>query len=356
VVVDVRVAESVVAGAIPGARNIPLEELRDRLDEIPRDRRFWCTARWGCGGYLACRVLSQKGFNCRNLSGGYKTYLMAKNQTAKQPSGPLRDDTGEKTPPPAKPAAAPPTVAKRVDARGLQCPGPILALKEAVDSVRVGDSVEILTSDTAFCNDLPAWCRTTGHTLVEVTPGAGENRAIVKKAAAGVSVLPTTCPAPQGAGQQGMTIVVFSNDFDRAVAAFIIANGAVAMGLKPTLFFTFWGLNILRRDNPPPVSKNLVEKMFGWMMPRGPEKLALSKMQMAGMGLAMIKGIMRQKKVPALGDLIQSARQGGARLVACSMSMDLMGIKREELIEGIEEGGVAMYLGAASAGQVNLFI
>jgi peroxiredoxin family protein/TusA-related sulfurtransferase len=247
-------------------------------------------------------------------------------------------------------------VANRVDACGLQCPGPILALKEAVDSVRVGDSVEILTSDIAFCNDLPAWCRTTGHTLVEVTPGAGENRAIVKKAVAGASALPTTCPAPQGAGQQGMTIVVFSNDFDRAVAAFIIANGAVAMGFKPTLFFTFWGLNILRRDNPPPVSKNLVEKMFGWMMPRGPEKLALSKMQMAGMGLAMIKGIMRQKKVPALGELIQSARQGGARLVACSMSMDLMGIKREELIEGIEEGGVAMYLGAASAGQVNLFI
>ena len=367
---DVRTGAEVAAGAIPGAHNISVDELRSHLDEIPRDREILVYCQVGLRGYLASRILTQKGFNCRNLTGGYKTYLMARQQTGKLPAAPLQDDSGVKSggsrsvPAGTAPAggnasccavsASP--VAKRVDARGLQCPGPILALKEAVDSLQVGESVEILTSDTAFCSDLPAWCRTTGHTLVEVSPmNGGGNRSVVRKAATASGSVPAACSVSPSVSK-GMTIVVFSNDFDRAVAAFIIANGAVAMGLKPTLFFTFWGINILRRDNPPPVRKTLVEKMFGWMMPRGPEKLALSKMQMAGMGLAMIKGIMRQKKIPALGDLIQSARQGGARLVVCSMSMDLMGIKREELIEGVEEGGVAMYLGAASTGQVNLFI
>ena len=152
------------------------------------------------------------------------------------------------------------------------------------------------------------------------------------------------------------TIVVFSGDFDKAMAGFIIANGAAAMGSKVTMFFTFWGLNVLRRAEAVSVKKNLIERMFGWMMPRGADKLALSKMQMGGMGLAMIKGIMRKKNVASLGDLIASARAAGVRMVACTMSMDLMGIKKAELIDGVEEGGVAAYLDSAEAGNVNLFI
>ena len=128
------------------------------------------------------------------------------------------------------------------------------------------------------------------------------------------------------------------------------------MGFEPTLFFTFWGLNVLRKDEPVTVEKSFVEQMFGFMMPRGAERLALSKMHMAGMGRAMIKGIMKQKNVASLPELIKSAQAAGVRLVSCTMSMDLMGIKREELIDGVEEGGVATYLDRAGAGNVNLFI
>jgi peroxiredoxin family protein len=166
-------------------------------------------------------------------------------------------------------------------------------------------------------------------------------------------------PSPavvHGPTSKKKTIVVFSGEFDKAMAAFVIANGAASMGSEVTMFFTFWGLNVLRRPEGAKVQKNLIERMFGWMMPRGAEKLALSKMHMGGMGLSMIKGIMRAKKVPMLSEFIGAARHAGVKLVACNMSMDLMGIKKEELIDGVEEGGVAMYLNAAENGTVNLFI
>ena len=123
-----------------------------------------------------------------------------------------------------------------------------------------------------------------------------------------------------------------------------------------TLFFTFWGLNVLRKSGPVTVKKNWIEKMFGIMMPKGASKLPLSQMHMGGMGLAMIKGIMKKKNVMKLDDLIAQARFSGVRLVACTMTMDLMGIKREELIDGIEEGGVAMYVDHLSDSSANLFI
>jgi peroxiredoxin family protein len=162
---------------------------------------------------------------------------------------------------------------------------------------------------------------------------------------------------PQIPGKEaGTTMVVFSNDLDRALAAFIIANGSAAMGMPVTMFFTFWGLNILRRDNAVPVRKTLLERMFGFMMPRGSRKLILSKMHMAGMGTAMMKGIMKSKRVSTLPELIEMAQKAGVRMVACSMSMDVMGIHREELVDGIEVAGVADYLGSASGSSTNLFI
>jgi peroxiredoxin family protein len=152
------------------------------------------------------------------------------------------------------------------------------------------------------------------------------------------------------------TIIVFSNDLDKVIAAFVIATGAAAMGSQVTLFFTFWGLNVLRRNEVVSVNKNLVERMFGWMMPKGPHQLTLSKMNMAGAGTKMIKAIMKKKNISSLPEFMQMAQESGVKLVACTMSMDLMGIKKEELIDGIELGGVAMYLEQADQGHVNLFI
>lgn len=152
------------------------------------------------------------------------------------------------------------------------------------------------------------------------------------------------------------TMIVFSGDLDKAMAAFIIANGAASMGDDVTMFFTFWGLNILRRAQKVRVQKSMIEKMFGWMMPRGPEKLKLSKMNMGGLGSSMMRSIMRQKNVYSLNELMESAQAMGVQLIACTMSMDIMGIKKEELIDGIEYAGVATYLANADEGNVNLFI
>ncbi len=153
-----------------------------------------------------------------------------------------------------------------------------------------------------------------------------------------------------------LSMVVFSGDLDKVLAAFIIANGAAAMDTPVTMFFTFWGLNVLRRQEAVPVKKKLVEQMFGWMMPRGAEKLTLSKMNMAGMGTMMMKRVMQQKNVYSLPKLMETAREAGVHLVACTMSMDVMGIRAEELVDGVEFGGVASFLDAADRSRTTLFI
>lgn len=152
------------------------------------------------------------------------------------------------------------------------------------------------------------------------------------------------------------TIIMFSGDLDKAMASLIIANGAAAMGDDVTIFFTFWGLNVLRKAQKIKVKKAFMEKMFGAMMPRGADKLGLSKMNFGGAGTAMMKSIMKKKNVSSLPELLESAQAMGVKLIACTMSMDVMGIKKEELIEGVELAGVATYLGEADNANVNLFI
>ncbi|NLY49445.1 MAG: hypothetical protein GX062_00320 [Firmicutes bacterium] len=156
--------------------------------------------------------------------------------------------------------------------------------------------------------------------------------------------------------QNKKTLIVFSGDLDKALAAFIIANGAAAMGSEVTMFFTFWGLNILRRAKGVHVKKSFLERLFGSMMPRGANKLGLSKLNFGGLGAKLMKFIMKQKNVNTLPELIEQAQALGVKMVACSMSMDVMGIRPEELIEGIEYAGVATYLGEADEANVNLFI
>ncbi len=156
--------------------------------------------------------------------------------------------------------------------------------------------------------------------------------------------------------KQKTTIVLFSGDMDKAMAAFIIANGAAAYDHEVTIFFTFWGLNALRKDEAVRTNKGLLEKAFGWIMPRGANKLGLSKMQFAGMGPKMIKHVMKKHNALSLPQLIELAREQGVKLVACTMTMDLLGLQKEELLDGIQYAGVAAYLGDASEGKVNLFI
>lgn len=152
------------------------------------------------------------------------------------------------------------------------------------------------------------------------------------------------------------TIVLFSGDYDKAMAAYIITNGAAAYDHEVTIFHTFWGINTLRKQKPADVKKGILEKMFGWMMPRGAERLGLSKMQMAGMGPRMIKHVMNKHNALTLTQLIEMAQEQDIKLVSCTMTMDLLGLQKEELLDGIEYAGVAAYLADAEDGNVNLFI
>ena len=185
-----------------------------------------------------------------------------------------------------------------------------------------------------------------------------ENIVTLQKGTDGCCASPESeaCCTSGQALPQGKTIIVFDGDMDKVMASLIIANGAAAMGRKVTMFYTFWGLNALRKDRPVSVKKTVVEKMFGAMMPRGLKKLKLSNMNMMGMGKSMMQMVMRQKNVSSLEELMRQAMANGVKMIACTMSMDVMGIKEEELIDGVEFAGVATYLGDAECANVNLFI
>jgi len=170
------------------------------------------------------------------------------------------------------------------------------------------------------------------------------------------AVQPENTLSERGSLPAAKTIVVFSGDLDRALASFVIANGAAAMGHQVTMFFTFWGLNILRRRPDKPVKKNLVERMFGFMLPQGANELKLSQLNMGGMGTAMMKAVMKSKNIDPLPKLIESAISAGVRILACQMSMDMMGIKQEELIDGTEVAGVATYISETDKANASLFI
>jgi len=347
---DVRTPIENKGGTIPGAVNIPVDDLRDRLDEIPKDKEILVTCQVGLRGYIACRILSQNGFDCKNLTGGYKTY-QAFADSLPIPAmleKDMRADTGEggkQVNPPEEPHH----IAKHIDAMGLQCPGPIMRLSEELQTVAVGQAVTISTNEPGFGADIAAWCHSTGNMLAKVETDKGVITATILKGKGIVSVEGT-------ASKKKKSIVVFSNEFDKMMAAFIIANGAVSMNSEVTLFFTFWGLNALMKPEKVKTQKTLTENMFSRMMPRGSEELTLSKMHMGGLGLKMMKGIMKDKNVESLPDLITSAMKNGVKLVACAMTMDIMGIKKEELIDGVQVGGVASYLDHAENGNVNLFI
>ena len=225
-----------------------------------------------------------------------------------------------------------------LDCCGMQCPGPIMEVYRNIESMDQGDILKVRASDPGFSKDIVSWCRRTGNTLVSNGKDGVEYVACIRKGTSESDVVPAEGSKVVDT-PQGKTIIVFDGDMDKVLASFIIANGALAMGRPVTMFFTFWGLTALRKNQKLPIKKTFMEKMFGMMLPRGPQKLKLSKMNMGGMGTAMMKGIMKDKNIDA-----------------CSMSMDVMGIREEELIDGVEIGGVGTYLGEAEESNVNLFI
>lgn len=155
---------------------------------------------------------------------------------------------------------------------------------------------------------------------------------------------------------KSLTLVLMTGDFDYTMAAFIIANGALAMGKDVTMFVTFWGLDAIKKPVIDTAGKNFLEKMVTMMRPKGPTKLATSKMNFAGIGPKLFSYMMGKKKVESLPSLIGMAREFGLRIIACEMSMDVMGLKKEDLIDGVELGGVASFLSSSYDSNTTLFI
>lgn len=349
---DVREQEEQAVGGIDGSHNIPLAQLRSRLAELPRDKKILVNCASGQRSYFATRLLRQKGFNAYNLSGGFKTYKLGVTVHSEPKLMEVKPVVNTEVDP-AKVAE----VGKnyQVDACGLQCPGPILKLYTKVKEMADGDQVTVRATDLGFARDVEAWAKSTGNRLLSLETKAGEITAVVQKGTAEAVQL-NPVQAPKHTAGQDLTMVVFSGDLDKAIAAFIIANGFASLGQQATLFFTFWGLNVLKKPQAPALKKTFIEKMFGWMLPRGANKLKLSQMHMMGAGTAMIKGIMRKYNVDSLPEMIKTAQANGVKLLACQMSMELMGIRQEELIDGVELAGVATMAAAASNSNTHFFI
>jgi len=381
-IVDVRTAEEFALGAVPGAVCIPNTELRRRLAEVPKDKTVVVYCGVGLRGYLAERILRQNGWtDVHNLTGGYKTWQTAVEKQdnpgahlGRTFSGPSpvsqtpAENAGSRT------AADMPTMYDEstgnpkgliktgagktihIDACGLQCPGPIMRLKSEMDHVEEGTRILVSATDPGFARDVQSWAKLTNNLLVSLEHSGAKVEAVLEKTSGQAQFLAGAGTGVTRHGPGGASLIVFSNEFDKALASFVLANGAASVGKKVTMFFTFWGLSVIMKKEKPSVSKDFMGRMFGLMLPKNSSDLPLSQMNFGGMGPAMMRSRMKSKNVDQLEVMINAALSAGVRLVACQMSMDIMGVTKEELINGVEIGGVATYMEAASESNVNLFV
>lgn len=347
--IDVRTPDEFMLGSLQGAVNIPLDNLRERIAEIPSDKPVWVFCGIGLRGYLASNILRERGYQeVRNLIGGLKTYKAAVAKV--QPPHGNEKQAQEPEAAVSIPVAEPKKVLT-VDACGIQCPGPVLKLKKSMEELSEGERLEIRATDIGFPRDAEAWCRTTGHHFLSSSSSNGVYTVCLEKATMGKVEAPKTAIS-----EQGKTFILFSDDLDKTLATFVLANGAAATGKKVTIFFTFWGLNAIKKESKPKVKKDIFGKMFGAMLPSDSRHLKLSKMNMGGLGTRMMRYLMGKKNIESLEALRLQAIENGVEFIACQMSMDVMGVKREELLDNVTVGGVATYMERAEQANVNLFI
>lgn len=351
-VLDVRPRENASLNPVPGSINIPWAELKSRVHELSPEVHYVVLCALGKTAYFASRVLALNGKKASPLIGGARVH----NRPTPKP---LPKQPIEK----AVSNASSASTTMSLDCSGLACPGPLLKLKEAVSSLPANSVLEVKATDPGFKSDVAAFASSQGLEITHLSSDKGIIRASLRKPADNSKASSSSSSASPAVGgvRQGATIVVFSQELDKVLAALVIANGAAAMATStaspPTLFFTFWGLNALRHpDRRSSSSKSLIDKAFELMMPRGQSRLPISNMNFAGAGALLLKHVMKEKELPNVPGLLASARAQGVRLVACTMSMEAMGITKEELIDGVELGGVADFLHASEKSGTNLFI
>ena len=309
-------------GEIPGARNVPLSEIGTGLKGLPEEKPVYVICSTGEFSGEVAEVLADRGYEVYDVVGGFAAYREAV-------------------------AAAAPI---SIDARGLKCPGPIVKVADTMTGLPAGRRMVVQATEDAFFSDIRVWCERTGNVLDSLVAEDGVITACITKAS------PADAPTTNGSNGNGKTFIVFSGDLDKTIAAFIMANGAAALGREVTMFFTFWGLNVLRRPENVRVAKTPIGRAFGIMMPRGTKKLGLSRMNFLGAGAKMIRAVMKRNGISSLEDLVDQARAHGVRLVACQMSMEIMGITQAELVDGVELGGVATFLVSGEKSDMSLFI
>lgn len=341
IILDIREELELIGGKFDNSINIPLSELRKRYTELPKDKEIWTYCAVGLRGYIATRFLSQKGYRVKNLAGGIKSEEKVIVNTQKESSLTKEGNSNiEKE-------------EDYLDLSGLSCPGPLVKIKEKIDKLGEDEKLKVKVSDPGFYNDIQAWSKVTKNSLLSLDKKDGLTYATLQKGQTS-KVIEKNQENVIIEDNSNMTMVVFSGDLDKAIAAFIIANGALTMGKKVTMFFTFWGLSILKKKNL--AKKSFIEKMFAMMLPKNSQDLPVSKMNFFGIGAKMIRSVMKKKNIMSLEELMKKAKDSGVNITACTMSMDVMGISEEELIDGINYGGVGQYLGEAEKSNNNLFI
>ena len=341
IILDIREELELIGRKFDNSINIPLSELRKRYTELPKDKEIWTYCAVGLRGYIATRFLSQKGYRVKNLAGGIKSEEKVIVNTQKESSLTKEGNSNiEKE-------------EDYLDLSGLSCPGPLVKIKEKIDKLGEDEKLKVKVSDPGFYNDIQAWSKVTKNSLLSLDKKDGLTYATLQKGQTS-KVIEKNQENVIIEDNSNMTMVVFSGDLDKAIAAFIIANGALTMGKKVTMFFTFWGLSILKKKNL--AKKSFIEKMFAMMLPKNSQDLPVSKMNFFGIGAKMIRSVMKKKNIMSLEELIKKAIDSGVNITACTMSMDVMGISEEELIDGINYGGVGQYLGEAEKSNNNLFI
>lgn len=341
IILDVREELELISGKFNNSINIPLSELRKRYNELPKDKEIWTYCAVGLRGYIVSRFLSQKGYKVKNLAGGIKSKekVILKNQKEETLNKESNSNIEKEE--------------DYLDLSGLSCPGPLVKIKEKIDKLQENEELKVKVSDPGFYNDIQAWSKVTKNTLLSLDKKDGLTYATLQKGKTS-KVIEENHENVIIEDKSNMTMVVFSGDLDKAIAAFIIANGALTMGKKVTMFFTFWGLSILKKKNL--AKKSFIEKMFAMMLPKNSKDLPVSKMNFFGIGAKMIRSVMKKKNIMSLEELIKKAIDSGVNITACTMSMDVMGISENELIDGINYGGVGQYLGEAEKSNNNLFI
>ena len=342
IILDVREELELISGKLNNSINIPLSELRKRYTELPKDKEIWTYCAVGLRGYIASRFLTQKGYKVKNLAGGIKIeekelIKMQEETFSNKENSDYNVDKED----------------EYLDLSGLSCPGPFVKIKEKIDKLQESKKLKVKVSDPGFYNDIQAWSKVTKNSLLSLDKKNGLTYATLQKGQASKVVVKEQENVVIE-DNSNMTMVVFSGDLDKAIAAFIIANGALTMGKKVTMFFTFWGLSILKKKKL--AKKSFIEKMFAMMLPKNSQDLPVSKMNFFGIGAKMIRSVMKKKNIMSLEELMKKAKEAGVNITACTMSMDVMGISKEELIDGINYGGVGQYLGETEKSNNNLFI